>query len=187
MTAQLELDLPDGLLSARDTDTGPPEAEIVIVVFGEPAPQGSKSPKGTYTDANGRQRARMVESSAKVKPWRVAVAAAAMDVVGDRPLLDGPLAASLTLTVKSQPASKPSWWPAGQRWSKTMLWRPASTPDLSKMLRATEDALTGIVWKDDARVVQYDRLAKYYCDHPGVDVLSRPGAVIRVRRIGGAK
>jgi Holliday junction resolvase RusA-like endonuclease len=157
---------------ARGEDT------ITIVVYGEPAPQGSKRHLG-----NGV----LVESSKKVKPWRQDVKAAALDmVVAGVPPLDGPLAASIVFTVRDQPASKPSWWPAGERWSKALHWRPASTPDLSKLLRSTEDALTGVTWKDDARVVEYTRLAKYYAGHPAADVLDRPGAVIREWRIGSA-
>jgi Holliday junction resolvase RusA-like endonuclease len=149
---------------------------VTIVVYGVPGPQGSKRHVGGGV---------MIESSKKVKPWRQDVKAAALEAVAGRPLLDGPLMASMVFTIREQPASKPAWWPSGVRWSKSMRWRPASTPDLSKLLRATEDALTGVIWKDDARVVGYARLEKFYCGHPATDVLDRPGAVIRVWPIGG--
>jgi len=163
------------------------EGAIVITVYGPPAPQCSKRHLG-----NGV----MVEMSKKVRPWRQDVKAAALDAVTVKrpgmpqsflPPLDGPLAASIVFTVRDQPAGKPTWWPASVRWSKALRWRPASTPDLSKLLRSTEDALTGVIWKDDARVVEYVRLAKYYAGHPATDVLDRPGAVIRVWRIGGER
>ena len=128
----------------------------------------------------------MVEMSKKVKPWRVDVKAAALTVMQPhrRPPLDGPLAASIVFTVRDQPNSKPTWWPPTERWSKTFRWRPASAPDLSKLLRSTEDALTGVAWKDDARVVEYVRLAKYYVGHPADDVLPHTtGAVIRIWRL----
>lgn len=157
--------------------------EIVITVHGIPGPQGSKRHVG---------RGVMVESSKKVKPWRQDVKAAALAamelpdaLIGSvqlhRPPLDGPLAVSMIFTVREQPTSKPQWWPAGLRWAKTLRWRPASTPDLSKLARATEDALTGVVWKDDARVVEYTRLAKYYAGDSHPDVLPHgAGCVIRV-------
>lgn len=153
-----------------------PAPDITIVVHGTPGPQGSKRHVG-----NGR----MVESSKKVKPWRQDVKAAArevIDLIEDWQPLDGPLAASLTVTVRHKPASKPSWWPLGIRWSKSLMWRPASTPDLSKLLRSTEDALTDAgVWKDDARVVEYRRLAKYYVADDAADVLpTGPGCVIHI-------
>lgn len=61
---------------------------------------------------------------------------------------------------------------------------PAGTPDLSKLCRATEDALTdaGVVWADDAQVVEYTRLAKVYAGQPGE--LAVPGAVIMIRQAG---
>lgn len=164
--------MPDALFPDQ-----PDDPAITIVVRGTPAPQGSKRHVG-----NGV----MVESSKKVKPWRQDVHAAALAAVGPGWMpLDGPLAVSMVFTVRHRPASKPAWWPLGVRWSKTLMWRPASTPDLSKLLRATEDALTGVIWKDDARVAEYRRLAKYYADDysGGRDVLNTPGAVIHVWRL----
>lgn len=162
-------------------------APITITVHGTPGPQGSKRHLG-----NGV----MIESSKKVKPWRDDVKAAAITVMecGDignvrlhRPPLDGPLVASMVFTIREQPTSRPAWWPAGVKFSRKLLWRPASTPDLSKLLRATEDALTGVAWKDDARVVEYVRLAKYYVGHPATDVLPHgPGCVIRIWPLGAA-
>ena len=49
---------------------------------------------------------------------------------------------------------------------------PISKPDLTKLTRAVEDALTGIVWKDDSQVVRQET-AKRYCsptEKPGVHV-----------------
>lgn len=153
---------------------------LLITVHGTPAPQGSKRHVG-----NGV----MIEMSQRLKPWRQNVKEAALTAMEHaqydnhvhRAPLDGPLAASIVFTVREQPTSRPTWWPANQRWSKALRWRPASTPDLSKLLRATEDALTGVAWKDDARVVEYVRLAKYYIGHDADDVLPHStGAVIRI-------
>jgi Holliday junction resolvase RusA-like endonuclease len=163
------------------------EPDLVITVHGVPGPQGSKTPTGNFRPTkNGGQAPILKESSAKVKPWRQDVKAAALAVTDNGRLapLDGPLLASMVFTVREQPTSKPTWWPSGLRWSKTLQWRPASTPDLSKLLRATEDALTGVAWKDDARVVEYVRLAKFYAGHPAEDVLPHgSGAVIRIWRL----
>jgi Holliday junction resolvase RusA-like endonuclease len=150
---------------------------IVIVVHGVPAPQGSKRHVGDGV---------MIESSKKVKPWRQDVKDAALTAAAALPNwapLDGPLTASIVFTVREQPTSRPTWWAAGLPWSKSLRWRPASTPDLSKLLRSTEDALTGVIWRDDARVVEYSRLAKYYAGDTATDVLPYgSGAVIRVWR-----
>ncbi|MGH3587533.1 MAG: RusA family crossover junction endodeoxyribonuclease [Pseudonocardia sp.] len=169
---------------ATQPGTGP-APDITIIVHGIPAPQGSKRHVGGGV---------MIESSKKVKPWREAVKHAALDTRliddGTRYLepLDGPLAVSMVFTMRHRPTSRPTWWPRGVRWSRTLMWRPASTPDLSKLCRSTEDALTDAgVWTDDARVVEYRRLAKHYVGDPAGGVLSSgPGAYIAVWRLGVA-
>lgn len=47
---------------------------------------------------------------------------------------------------------------------------PLSKPDALKLSRAVEDALTGIIWKDDAQIVD-ERLRKVWtADRPGVEI-----------------
>lgn len=169
----------DELLVAADVRRDEPfPHEIVITVYGIAAPQGSKTPKGSYVDKkSGKRRVRLVESSKKVKPWREDVAAAAQIVCGRRPPLTGPLVASMVFTLP-----RPGRIPA-ERFVDGVPY-PMCYPDASKLARSTEDALTGIAWVDDAQVVGYERLDKRYPGTPGA--LDRPGALIRVRRIGGA-
>lgn len=143
---------------------------IEVIVYGSPAPQGSKSFKGMV---NGH--AVMAESSKKVKPWRMDVKAAAELVRKARGLstpLDGPLVVSMVFTMP-KPASAPK---------RRRTW-PDKKPDVSKLARSTEDALSDAgLWLDDARVVEYTRLAKVF---PGEDpeALSSPGVRITVRRM----
>jgi Holliday junction resolvase RusA-like endonuclease len=130
-------------------------------VYGRPAPQGSKRHVGKGV---------MVESSRHVKPWRDDVKAAAEQALPpDWKPLDGPLAAVMVFTLP-KPLSAPR---------RRLTW-PHRTPDVSKLVRSTEDALTAAgVWTDDARVVEYLRVAKVY---PGEDsfALDRPGARITI-------
>ena len=136
---------------------------ITIRVYGLPGPMGSKRFVGLSKSGKGL----MIESSKAVKPWREAVKWAAIQS-GARGL-DGPLWVSMVFTIKkpkSAPKRKRTW--------------PATKPDLSKLARSTEDALTDSgVWADDARVVEYLRLAKVY---PGEDrdALDRPGCLITI-------
>jgi Holliday junction resolvase RusA-like endonuclease len=116
-------------------------------VYGVPGPQGSKSPKGTYRDKQGRTRVRMVESSAKVKPWRTAVTLAMLDANAKLPApvyFDG--AVRLTITfIMTRVGSEPKGWTRHH----------TKAPDLSKLIRATEDAITDSgIWKDDSHVVE---------------------------------
>lgn len=142
---------------------------IEIIVYGTPAPQGSKKFVGTTKTGRGL----LVESSKKVKPWRMDVKAAA-ELVRDQHAalmpLDGPLLVSMVFTLP-KPASAPK---------KRRTW-PDKKPDVSKLARSTEDALSDAgLWADDARVVEYTRLAKVF---PGEDpdALQSPGVRISVR------
>ncbi len=109
---------------------------VRLTVFGVAAPQGSKRHVGG---------GRMVESSKKLKPWRESVSAAAQVwclrhrgfVPFDEPL---ELRARFALP---RPASTPK-----------KVTRPAKKPDLDKLARAILDALSGIIYTDDARIVR---------------------------------
>lgn len=143
-------------------------AMIRLVVRGTPAPQGSKSFKGLSKKTG---QAILVESSKKVRPWRQDVKAAAeawKSAAGAAPI-DGPVVVRMTFTLP-KPASAP----------KRRRTYPMRTPDLSKLARSTEDALTDAgIWQDDARVIEYTRLAKVF-PMEGDDALDSPGAVIEI-------
>jgi Holliday junction resolvase RusA-like endonuclease len=125
--------------------------------IGEPAPQGSKRHVG---------RGVMIESSKRVRPWREAVAAAAF---GAGECLDGPLAVAMIFTLR-RPKS-----------ARRIDTAPFRTPDLSKLARAVEDAITDVgLWADDARVAEYARLAKTW---PGFDSDSLPTAGVVVAAV----
>ncbi|MFJ1539342.1 RusA family crossover junction endodeoxyribonuclease [Micromonospora chalcea] len=156
--------------------TAPTLTVIRIVAYGIPGPQGSKTAKGRNPHTG---HAILVESSKKVKPWRAAVEAAALLALNGLPRdvraafpLDCPIAGRFVFTLP-KPKSAPK---------RARTW-PMLYPDTSKLLRSTEDALTKAgVWADDARIVEFDRLAKVY---PGEDPesLDRPGVVIELRRV----
>ena len=141
-----------------------------IVVYGRPAPQGSKKPMGGYTSKiTGKWTPRMVEQSAYVAPWREAVKDAALRVRAASgsllPALDGPLLGSIVFTI--------------ERPKKPRFPHPATAPDLSKLLRSTEDALkdAGAI-SDDSRIVRYRDLAKVFVGDP--EALDAPGCVIEI-------
>lgn len=156
-------------LTIGDVTYVSPPAMIRIVVYGSPAPQGSKKFVGTFQGRDGRTHAKLIESSKAVKPWREDVKAAALLVRNGAPPLDGPLSVRMIFTV-SKPASAP----------KRRRLYPMRKPDVSKLARSTEDALVdaGMI-VDDARIVEYSRLAKVY---PGedIDALESPGCVIEI-------
>lgn len=131
--------------------------EIVgFVVYGDPAPQGSKRHVG---------RGVMIESSKKVKPWREAVVFAAREAGGR---IAGPVRVQVVFTLR-KPASAPK---------RRRTW-PDKKPDLDKLLRSTFDALvTAGTIEDDARIVDVSARKAFPGEEVGsLDVL---GAVIRV-------
>lgn len=153
---------------------------IDFVVYGLPAPQGSKRFMGVHGG-----RGVLVESSKRVKPWREDVRQAAMAAMARRCAeevamgeiratllpLDAPLRVCMTFTLP-KPASAPK---------RRKTW-PMRTPDLSKLVRSTEDALTSAgLWRDDARVVECLARKVYPLEHP--DALPSPGVRIRVEVI----
>ncbi len=144
-----------------------------IVAYGLPGPQGSKRHVGKGV---------MIESSKKVKPWREAVKLAALDIRSGAPPIDAPVEAVMVFTVV-RPRSHYRSGRNAHLLREGAPARPGTTPDLSKLARSTEDALTEAgVWRDDALLVEYARLAKVYANEDP-DALDSPGVVIDVRPI----
>jgi Holliday junction resolvase RusA-like endonuclease len=144
-----------------------PVPRVFIVVYGDPAPQGSKKFVGVI---NGRGM--LVESSKRVKPWRAEVERAAREAVNGAPPLDGNLVLRMVFTMP-KPMSAPK---------RRRTW-PNKKPDVSKLARSTEDALvTAGVIRDDARIVEYSRLAKVFPNEDR-EALSSSGVRIEIRTL----
>lgn len=150
---------------------------MTITVYGQPAPQGSKK----FLGVRGGKGI-MVESSKAVKPWREAVKCAALDELEDEHAglslerhcngaIPGTIEVRMTFTIpkpKSAPKRYRTW--------------PDRKPDLSKLVRSTEDALTDAgVWEDDARIVRC--VASKVYPGEGTDALNTPGAVIHIKQV----
>lgn len=143
---------------------------VGFVAYGLPGPQGSKR----FVGRSATGRGIMVESSAKVKPWRQDVRFSALQAAEAAALagpIEGPLRVSMTFTLP-KPASAPK---------RRTTW-PDRKPDLSKLIRSTEDAITDAgLWRDDARVVECIAAKRY--PNEGADALDRPGVVVKVWRV----
>lgn len=135
-----------------DNPYAPPRDELCVFVPGRPAPQGSKRHVG-----NGV----LVESSARVKPWRQDVREAAL-AAGVR--LAGPVSVGLRFYLpRPKRPTHPDY--------------PAGPPDLDKLVRAVLDALTSAsTFEDDARVVDLHASKNYVTQH------AVPGCRITVRK-----
>lgn len=137
-----------------------------IVVYGIPAPQGSKRPvRNQHTG-----KIATIENSPNLAPWRQDVKFAAEAVLTEAGRPQPFSGAVVVRMVFSLPR------PATVKRSKRP-W-PSVYPDILKLGRAVEDALTAAgVWKDDSLVVEYTRLAKVYVGEDP-EALDRPGVLI---------
>jgi Holliday junction resolvase RusA-like endonuclease len=138
-----------------------------IIVYGLPGPQGSKK----FMGKTSQGKAIMLENSNKVIPWRNAVMVAAqeeLDRIGRPAPLDGPLMVVMVFTFLR---------PASVKRSKRL--HPSVFPDLSKIVRSTEDALTQAgVWRDDALVV--DAVTRKRYANEDAWALDRAGCLIDI-------
>ena len=117
-------------------------------VVGTPRPGGSK--KGFFNKALGRVM--IVDACAGNKTWRQDVKQAAITVLEpSAPLLDGCLMLDVTFYLQRPQGHYGSGKNAAQVKDSAPPF-PNHMPDTTKLLRSTEDALTGILWVDDARI-----------------------------------
>jgi len=151
--------------------------KLSVIVHGVPGPQGSKRHVG-----NGR----MIESSAKVKPWRDAVVAA----VGREMTrtgwvqVTGPVSLGITFFLARPKGHYGTGRNAGTL-RKSAPAYPAVKPDADKLIRSTQDALTTVgAWRDDAQAVDLFVCKRYAA--PNVDIgATFPGCLISLQEIGG--
>lgn len=123
-------------------------------VHGVPAPGGSK--RGFQT-AKG---IRLIDSCKRNKPWRDSVAAAAI-AAG---FTMEPYAAFAVLYEFVMPRPKGHFRKDGTIRPAVANLPHTKKPDCVKLCRAAEDALTGIVWHDDAQCVSVTQVKRYHRD-----------------------
>jgi Holliday junction resolvase RusA-like endonuclease len=142
-----------------------------IRVLGTPAPQGSKRAYALRRNGVLTGKTTLVESSAKVKPWRQAVIDAAAGSAG---YLEGPVQLSVVFFIARPRGHYGTGRNAGKV-RKSAPVQPAGKPDLDKLVRSTMDALTAAGWwRDDCQVVTLTA-AKFYTSGETL-----PGASIQV-------
>lgn len=130
-------------------------AGLTLVVYGLAAPAGSKT-IGRTKDGQSFIR----DANSKSAPWKRQVAQEAGEAMDGRPLFDEPLELELLFV---QPRPKNHYRRNGQvhDWAPIA---PTTKPDLLKLARGVEDALTMICYRDDSLIV-VESLRKQY-GHP---------------------
>jgi crossover junction endodeoxyribonuclease RusA len=140
---------------------------IRFTVYGVASGMGSKRafvPKG-WT------RPIITDSNRNLKAWQSLVADAASRAIAERPdwqILEGGVRLSLQF-----------YLPRPKSLGKRVVPH-TKAPDCSKLIRSTEDAMSGIVYRDDSQVIELVA-GKYYAgltDSPHVNVRVEPTAGI---------
>ena len=132
--------------------------KIDFTVHGVPQPQGSAKafiPKGWSS-------AVITSDNKTLKPWRQDVAALAGEAMqlansGGHPS-DGPVIVTCV------------FWFAKPRSTPRRVTHKITKPDVDKLVRGILDALTGIVFRDDAQVVECHAY-KAFADAPGARII----------------
>lgn len=130
---------------------------VEFEVLGRPQPAGSKKAfKHPHTG-----RIIVTDDAKKSAPWKQQVAgAAAAQLELDGELLRGPLKLEVCFYLARPKGHYGSGRNAGVLKASAPEY-PAVKPDTTKLLRAVEDALTGVVWADDAQVVDQAAYKRY--------------------------
>ncbi len=132
---------------------------VLFTVHGEAQPAGSK--KAFVNRKTGR--AQIVDDAKKSRPWKAIVTDAAVQAMNGAPPMDGPLRAEFTFYVK-RPAGHYGTGRNARVLKPSAPRFPTVRPDLLKLGRSVEDALTDAgVYRDDSQI-RYEVLRKNYAD-----------------------
>ena len=140
--------------------------DLAFTVHGNAQPAGSK--RGFVNHVTGRVI--VTDDNKRLKPWQGEVKAAAAEAMDGRPLFEGPLDVWLVFyrpRPRGHYTGKGELSAGGRR-----ALVPTTKPDVLKLARGVEDALTGIVWRDDAQIVD-ELLTKRYGEPARVEVRVR--------------
>lgn len=144
------------------------KSPVSFYVPGLPKPAGSK--RGFLIKRNGQYTGKVavVDACEKSREWKAIVAQdAAIAMVGQQ-MFTGPV----KLMVAFHMPRLKSHFGTGRNANTLKVTAPkypAVKPDLLKLTRAIEDAMTGIVWRDDAQIV-IEEMTKIYANGPGCEI-----------------
>lgn len=138
-----------------------------MIHFFVPGTARTAGSKSAYKGKDGKIN--LTHAGKYSKGWMDSVKWFAMKETHRMALLEGPITLKLVF-LRDRPRSHHRTGRNASELKKSAPEYPISKPDLTKLTRAVEDALTGIVWKDDAQVVKQET-SKIYCgprEKPGV-------------------
>jgi Holliday junction resolvase RusA-like endonuclease len=135
---------------------------VEFTVYGTPAPAGSKK----AVPMGGRWG--VIDDSKRSRPWKNDVAQQAGLAMAGHEMLRGPIEVLFRFFVRRPKGhfGKRGLMPSAPAY-------PAKKPDVLKLARAVEDALSGVVYNDDAQIV-HELLVKEYGEPERVEIEVRP-------------
>jgi crossover junction endodeoxyribonuclease RusA len=141
---------------------------LSLFVPGIPAPGGSK--KAFLNPKTGRIV--VTDDAKRNKPWRQAVEAAAFAAMDGRaPIARGvPIALSVTFLLPRPKGHYGTGRNAGTLRPNAPMFHDVR-PDATKLLRALEDAGTGVLWHDDCAIVEQFVSKRFTDGTPGAQVM----------------
>jgi Holliday junction resolvase RusA-like endonuclease len=134
--------------------------QISFYVPGKPQPGGSKRP----FLIPGTKRINVTDANKHVGGWKQDVKVFAHQAYQGA-LLRGPLLVRCTFCIE-RPKGHYRTGKNSHLLKDSAPAYPLSKPDATKLFRSTEDALTGVIWKDDAQIV-VQIIKKVYDGEPG--------------------
>lgn len=151
---------------------------VAFTVYGSPRTAGSKRAfavrkggkriDGKMVGGTFTGRVAVSDDNPKSAGWKDKVAQVAGEVMAGRPVMEGPVMLGLRFYLLR---------PKGHVGKRGL--RPKAPafhtikPDVLKLARAVEDALSKVVYRDDSQIVDYDRLGKRYGSPERVEVTVR--------------
>jgi Holliday junction resolvase RusA-like endonuclease len=156
---------------------------LSFTVMGRPQPAGSKRAFPIRRKDGGgwvaTGRIAVVEDNPNSGEWKQAVAFAGLNALsrvtapdrfGNDPMpLEGPVGVSVRFFLRRPKGHFGTGRNVGKLKDSAPSF-PTSKPDATKLLRAVEDALTGVVYRDDAQVVE-QQVVKVYGHPEGAHVV----------------
>ena len=138
-----------------------------VVIYGTPAPAGSKT-AFAFKRANGSLGAAVTDASKRAKPWKQTISAVMSEHYDGVPQ---PTALRCEMTFWMPRPQSHYGMKKGERYLKPSApVMHTSKPDIDKLVRACFDAGSGLVWTDD-HVIADVVATKVYGEKPGVRIM----------------
>jgi Holliday junction resolvase RusA-like endonuclease len=136
-----------------------------LTVYGKPEPAGSKRaflPKGLKIPV-------VVDANKNSRPWKNTVTKLAIEEMGADSPMRGPLFARFVFFMPRPKGHYGSGKNADKLKPQFEHARPTGKPDALKLARGCEDALSGVVYADDAQIVS-EQIEKEYGSPARVEI-----------------